>query len=126
MTSRVDMHDFISERERLAACDEAVLVVGAVYESAKRSRNRPLGVVRTQPEIAELAELVTDCVPGDGMAWMESPALSIAFLQNRRVVSTYGILSGGGWVRTPAAEDRKVRGAERLRDRCVRLGADLT
>lgn len=106
---------FVSEPERLLAADQVVVISGTGFDAGKRAANQRLAVERTSAAIVELAGLITDYRPGEPMDLMEWPAISVAFLEKRRLLAEYGLLSGATWVRTPTSHDWRPRQPDRLR-----------
>lgn len=102
-----------------------IVFSGAGFNAKKRRSNERLRVEHSSAAIAEVAGLLTDFRPGEGAHWMEWPAVSIAFLDRRRLIAEFGLLSGLRWVRTPTASDREIRDPERLRDWLSSRGVDL-
>ncbi len=123
-TARVQGTDFASEPARLAAADQVIVFTGAGFDAKKRRSNERLAVEYSSPAIAELAGLLTDFRPGEAADWMEWPAVSIAFLERRRLIAEFGLLSGLRWVRTPTASDREIRDPERLHAWLADRGVD--
>ena len=106
--------DFASEPGRLAGTDQVVVIAGAGFDARNRANNQRLAVEHGRDAIAELAALITDYRPGEPMDLMEWPAISVAFLKERQLISEHGVLSGATWVRTPTSHDWAVRSPDRM------------
>lgn len=107
--------DFASEPELLATADQVVVIAGTGFDARKRAANQRLAVERSRDAIAELAALITDYRPGEPMDLMEWPVVSVAFLEERRLLAEYGLLSGASWIRTPTSHDWQPRDPDHLR-----------
>ncbi len=117
--------DFASEPDRLAAADQVVVLSGAGFDARNRRNNERLAEERSPHAIAELVRLLTDFRPGEAADWMEWPTFSIAFLERRRLIAEFGLLSGLRWVRTPTASDREIRDPDGLHAWLSDHGVDL-
>lgn len=124
--ARAQGTDVASEPDRLAAADQVIVFSGAGFDAKKRRNNERLALERSSTPIAELAGLLTDFRPGEAADWMEWPTVSIAFLERRRLIAEFGLLSGLRWIRTPTASDREIRDPERLRAWLTHRGVDLS
>lgn len=107
--------DFASEPERLATADQVVAIAGTGFDTRKRANNQRQAVGRSPDAIIELAALITDYQPGEPMDLMEWPVISVAFLENRRLLAEYGLLSDASWIRTPTSHGWQPRDPSRLR-----------
>ena len=95
----------------LGSATDLVVIAGVGYNPRRRKDNHVLHRERQSDVITQLAGLVTD-LGDEVLAWMEWPQVSLVFLNDGLLLAEYGVLSGGGWVRTPYDGDRAVVQAE--------------
>ncbi|MGW5195162.1 hypothetical protein ACWEOO_38320 [Kribbella sp. NPDC004138] len=91
------------------SCDDATRAV--VKKRKHRSaEDRALLVERDQTAISEIAELLSDTIPGaPPMDWMEWPQVSLVFIAEGRVLREVGLLSKASHVRDVEFHDLPLR-----------------
>lgn len=92
----------------LGSAAALLVVAGSGYDPRRRRDNHVLHTESSADVIARVAGALRE-LGGEAHAWMETPAVSLVFLEGRTVLGEYGVLSGRAWIRTPADGDRALR-----------------
>lgn len=114
------------EVARLANASQVVVVTGAAYDPKHRKGSRRLASEQDPAQIRLIAELLTDIVPSRSQsAWMEWPAVAIAFVRGAEVLAEFGLLGRGDWIRVEPQGDQRLADPARVVAWLAARGVDL-